>query len=294
LFKNIFVYQLVSAGQALDVESADRHAFTPCGLTTQSSIGWEPPRGNAYDAMLERIGSNIILKATLEKKSVPADIINRELGAIVQRIEDETGRKPGRKETAELRIQVIMDLLPKAFPKRASYPVWIDTEKARVIIGASSAGVADQIVSLMVASFDKISISLVHSTHTPMGVMTGWLDSGDAGESFAIGRQVELKATDESKATVKFSNHHLEAEKMREHMAQGKLPTKLQMSWRDRVSFILTDTMQLKKIEFLDGVMADYGDDDADSGFDADVAISTGELSTLIDDLIQAFGGQAL
>jgi recombination associated protein RdgC len=56
------------------------------------------------------------------------------------------------------------------------------------------------------------------------------------------------------------------------------------------VAFVLTESMQLKKIGFLDGVIAESGQDE--SGFDADVAISTGELRQLIPDLIEALGGE--
>jgi recombination associated protein RdgC len=62
------------------------------------------------------------------------------------------------------------------------------------------------------------------------------------------------------------------------------------MSWEGRLAFVLSESMQLKKIAFLDGVIADAGQDD--SGFDADVAISTGELRQMLPDLIEALGGE--
>jgi len=68
------------------------------------------------------------------------------------------------------------------------------------------------------------------------------------------------------------------------------LPTKLAMTWDDRVSFVLTEGLQLKKVAFLDTVFEGQGQDDG--GFDADVAIATGELSKLIPDLIEALGGE--
>ncbi|MDR0203248.1 MAG: recombination-associated protein RdgC, partial [Delftia acidovorans] len=70
---------------------------------------------------------------------------------------------------------------------------------------------------------------------------------------------------------------------------QGKLPTKLAMTWDDRVSFVLSDTLQIKKIAFLDSVLDEAGDE---GGFDTDVAIATGELGRLIPDLIEALGGE--
>jgi recombination associated protein RdgC len=62
------------------------------------------------------------------------------------------------------------------------------------------------------------------------------------------------------------------------------------MTWNDRVSFVLTDSLQLKKLDFLDGVFAGRPADD--EGFDADAAIATGELRQLIPDLVEALGGE--
>jgi len=58
------------------------------------------------------------------------------------------------------------------------------------------------------------------------------------------------------------------------------------------VAFVLTETLQLKKVQFLDGVMDDSGTDKKEDRFDADVALSTGLLSPLLDSLIEALGGE--
>ena len=81
----------------------------------------------------------------------------------------------------------------------------------------------------------------------------------------------------------------MDIEEVKEHVQQGKLPTRLAMTWDDRVSFVLSDTLQVKKIAFLDSVLDEAGDE---GGFDTDVAIATGELSRLIPDLIDALGGE--
>ncbi|GKT22539.1 recombination-associated protein RdgC [Acidovorax sp. SUPP3334] len=78
-------------------------------------------------------------------------------------------------------------------------------------------------------------------------------------------------------------------DEVREHIAAGKLPTKLAMTWDDRVSFLLTDCLQVRKIAFLDCVFDGTKTDEG--GFDTDVAIATGELAKLIPDLIEALGG---
>ena len=70
------------------------------------------------------------------------------------------------------------------------------------------------------------------------------------------------------------------------------VPTQLALTWDGRVSFVLTENFALKKIKLLDVVLE--GQEKAgkgDNNFDADVAISTGELGKLIPDLVEALGG---
>jgi recombination associated protein RdgC len=90
---------------------------------------------------------------------------------------------------------------------------------------------------------------------------------------------------------VRYSRHALDIDEVRQHITSGKVPTKLAMTWDGRVSFLLTDTFQIKKIAFLDGVF-DGTSQEKEDGFDADTAIATGELRQLIPDLIAALGGE--
>ena len=58
------------------------------------------------------------------------------------------------------------------------------------------------------------------------------------------------------------------------------------------MGFTLTQALQLKKIAFQEGVFEEGAASKDDDRFDADVALSTGELSGLITDLIDALGGE--
>jgi recombination associated protein RdgC len=64
------------------------------------------------------------------------------------------------------------------------------------------------------------------------------------------------------------------------------------MTWNGRVSFVLSDTLTLKKIKLLDVVVEGNAPGKDDDGFDADVALCTGELGRLIPDLVAALDGE--
>ena len=99
-----------------------------------------------------------------------------------------------------------------------------------------------------------------------------------------------MKSADAEKAVVRYARHPLDIEEIQAHIAAGKLPTKLALSWDERVSFVLTEGLQIKKLAFLDAATQGQSDD---GGFDADVALATGELRQFIPDLIAALGGES-
>lgn len=295
MFKNAIIYRLDPAWSMdlFDMEVAlGRQLFQPCGTTQAESCGWVPPRGQWHGALVESVAGQRILRFQIETKSVPAPVIKRHLDERIAKIEEEQGRKPGRKETRELKDEVRLALLPHAFPKTASILAWLDLENSRLVLDCSSQSKADALVAALVTCLEGLQVSLLNTQVAPQAAMTQWLTGNDEAwpDGFAPGRFVELNSGDEMKSVVKFDRHHLDDDQMRLHIGQGKLPTKLALDWQGRVSFVLTEGMQLKKFAFLDGVFEKQDGAEDNDGFDSDVAIATGELSALISDLVNALG----
>lgn len=272
-------------------EALAKSPFMECGATQEKSLGWIPPRGEEHGALVESVGGQWILRFMVESKVLPGSVLNRRVKEKAERIEKETGRKPGKKESRDLKEEAKLDLLPMAFTKQGSMWVWIDTEARTIVFDTSSQGRADEVVSLLVESLPGLSVSLLYTETSPQAAMSHWLSTQEPPVGFTVDRECELKSADEAKAVVRYSRHPLDIEEVQAHIAAGKLPTKLALTWDDRVSLMLTEGLQIKKIAFLDTVFEGSKSDDA--GFDTDVAIATGELSKLIPDLIEALGGES-
>jgi recombination associated protein RdgC len=91
---------------------------------------------------------------------------------------------------------------------------------------------------------------------------------------------------------VRYARHALDIEEVQQHITNGKLPTRLAMTWQGRVSFMLTETLQIKKLTFVEGVFQDDAASSKEDRFDADAAIATGEIRKLIPDLVEVLGGE--
>jgi recombination associated protein RdgC len=217
-------------------------------------------------------------------------VLNRRVEEKAAHIEATEGRKPGKKEKKELKDEAKLDLLPMAFTKQGAMWVWIDPQARTLVLDTGSQARADEVVSMLVEGLSGFALALVDTQTSAQAAMAHWLMSQEPPAGFSIDRECELKAADESKAVVRYARHPLDIDEVRQHIEHGKLPTRLAMTWDDRVSFVLTEGLQVRKIALLDAVMEGQSQDDG--GFDADVAIATGELSKLIPDLIEALGGE--
>ncbi len=272
-------------------EALAKMPFLECGATQEKSLGWVPPRGDAHGPLAESVGGQWILRFMVESKVLPGSVLARRVKEKAERIEQETGRKPGRKESKELKDEAKLDLLPMAFTKQASIWVWIDPTARLLVLDTGSQGRADEVVTLLVEALPGLSVSLLDIKTSPQAAMAHWLKEQEPPVGFTVDRECELKSANEEKAVVKYGRHPLDIAEVQGHIDAGKLPTKLALTWDDRVSFLLTERLQVRKLQFLDTVFEGRGGDEG--GFDTDVAIATGELSKLIPDLIEALGGES-
>ena len=298
MFKNVMVYRIGEgfAPTLADVQAALEPAqFVECGASQEKSVGWIPPRGEAYGPLVESVGGQWIVKLMIESKAVPGNVVRRRADERIAEIEAATGRKPGKKEKRDIMDDVLMSLLPQAFARQSTVVVWMDLDNRRLVLNSGSQGKADEVISALMNVLGGLSVSLIQTVTSPQAAMTQWLLAPSEDEwpaDLTVERETVLKSTGEDAASVRFTRHHLANDDVRKHVMEGKLPTQLALSWDGRVAFVLTETLQLKKVQFLDGVMDESGTDKNEDRFDGDVALSTGLLGPLLDSLIEALGDE--
>ena len=295
VFKNVIVYRIEGgwSPSLTEAEAAlDKFRFVPCTPSQEKSTGWTEPRGQDHGPLVESVGGQWVLEFMIEAKTLPGSVVRRKVDERCAQIEATTGRKPGKKERRDLKEDIPQELLPMAVTRHARVAVWIDPQEHRLVINATNAARADEVVTSLVKSFEGFAVTQVNTHIEPATAMSGWLSSQEPPAGFTIDRECELKATDESKSVVRYAKHALDIEEVKQHIAAGKRPTRLAMTWEDRVSFELSETMQLRKIVFLEGT-DDAKDGKKEDNFDADVAIATGELGELMPALLDALGGEA-
>ncbi|MNV05271.1 Recombination-associated protein RdgC [compost metagenome] len=82
---------------------------------------------------------------------------------------------------------------------------------------------------------------------------------------------------------------------MRRHIQSGKQCTRLAMTWADRISFVLTEDLVVKRLRPLDVLRENTEDmlgSNDEEKFESDLALFAGEATKLIAELIDALGGE--
>ena len=294
-FKNIFIYRLpadCAITAATLQEKLSAKPLQACSGLDKQSRGWVSCRGD--DRLVHTANGQILFALGVEQKLLPATIINRFTKERASEIEAQQGYKVGRREMKDLKEAITEELLPRAFALLRTTYAWLDTENGRLIIDAASSARAEELLEFLNKTLDELPVKPLHTELSPVAAMTDWLAGEEAPAGFTIDRELELRATGESKATVRYANHALEGEEILAHIAAGKRATRLGLTWSDRISFVLTEQLQIKRLEFLDIIKEESTTlaDTADELFDLDFTLMTGELSKMLTDLTEALGGE--
>jgi len=294
-FKNLKIYRLSSpwtlTGEQLE-DSLARHAYQSGNNLEMQSLGWIPPREGG--SLAYTLNHQILLCLRAEKKLLPATVVNQVAKARAQEIEEQQGYKPGRKQMKEIKERVTDELLPRAFSIYRDTRVWIDTVNHWLVIDAAASAKADEVIGLLAKTVDPLPLENLYVAQSPAAAMTGWLAADEPPSNFTVDQDTELRASGESRAAIRYVKHSIDAEDVRRHIQSGKQCTRLAMTWADRVSFVLTESLDVKRVAPLD-VLKEGTDTIAqndDEKFDSDMALMTGELAKLMADLVEALGGE--
>ena len=293
-FKNLQIYRLPANWpiSATELNSMlERQAFTPATSAELQRQGWAAPRG-AGAPLVHAVGGQYLLQLKTEKKLLPSTVVNQVAAARALEMEEAQGFAPGKKAMKELKERVTDELLPRAFAILSTTAVWIDPVNGWLVVDAASPAKADEVIKLLLKSVDKLPLESLRVMRSPVGAMTEWLQADESPAGFTVDQDAIMRATGESKAQVAYKRHTLEADDIRRHIAAGKQCTRLAMTWNDKISFVLDESLAIKSIKPLE-IIKESATRNDDERFDSDFTLMTGELAKMLADLVEALGGEA-
>lgn len=293
LFRNLMLFRLspeITPDLQLLEEGLANHPLPPCGALDMAVHGWVNPRHEGLFS--HTVNGQWLIALGHDTKVLPAAVIQQAARREADHIAEETGLPVSRKQMREIKERVTEELLAKAFTRQTHTLVWIDPINRWIGVNASNATRGDLVAEKLSRAINEIWTRRVEPRRSPMSAMTGWVAEGEAPSGFTIDQDLELRAPEENSG-IRYTRHNLDGDEIKQHIAAGKMATKLALTWRDKVSFVLTEEMQIKRLTFLDVLKEKIEADspDAEAEFDVAMTIMTGELSQLLADLMAALDG---
>lgn len=291
-FKNLKLFRLSNTwnwtAEQIDTFLA-KERFVSSGAAAPTASGWTPPREE--DARFAyTVDRQILCAFRSEKKLLPASVINQFVKQRAIELEEQQGFKPGRKQLRDLKEEVTNALIPRAFSLTRDTRVWIDPINHWLIIDTASASKAEEILSALGKAIYPFPVEPIQVTLSPAVAMTQWLTSSEAPANFTIDQDAELRAGGDQAAAIRYVKHALDSVDIEKHIQSGKQCTRLALTWHDKVSFVLTETLDVKRVvpqDILDEAKQLVPTNEAEK-FDGEFTLMCAELNALLAGLLEA------
>lgn len=269
--------------------SLAKKEFEPCQPQQQSSQGWVEPLHKG-EMVYEAHGAQLLMLKQ-EKRLLPSSVINEHLQVKIDDFEIAEGHAPSHKIRTQMKDDLTLELLPKAFTKSSRIPVLIFPRQGWLFVLSSSAKSADDTTAFLRESLGSLPISLISSDVSPTHMMTRWLNEPDTiPQDWSLGEEVGLQEPEAGK--VKVSNQDLLAEELTAHLNAGKLVSNLALIWREDISLMLEEDLCIKRIKLLleDGD-APSSSDPKEAKFAHEFAVTCNWVVPFCQSLLEALGG---
>ncbi|AGZ38171.1 TPA: recombination-associated protein RdgC [Pseudomonas putida] len=298
-FKNLTVYRLTQdiefAADTLQAALASKPA-RPCGSQELVTYGFIAPLGKGEDApLVHQSGNFFLISARKEERILPASVVNDAVKEKVEEIESAQQRKVYKKERDQIKDDTIQAMLPKAFIRRGVITAAIAPKLGLIIVNNASAKRAEDLLSTLREVMGSLPVRPVTVKIAPSATLTDWLKTGQASEGFHVLDECELQDTHEDGGSVRCKRQDLTSDEIKNHLATGKVATKLSLAWQDKLSFVLDDKLVIRRLKFeelLQEQAAQEGGEDALAEADATFVLMMMTFAEFLPALYDALGGE--
>lgn len=300
-FRNLLVYRLTQDlpfdAEALEAALASKLARA-CASQELTTYGFIAPFGKGADAPLVHVsGDFLLVAARKEERILPGSVVRDALKEKVDEIEAQQMRKVYKKERDQLKDEIVMSLLPRAFVRRSATFAAIAPKLGLILVDSASAKKAEDLLSTLREVLGSLPVRPLAVKMAPTATLTDWVKTQQAAPDFFVLDECELRDVNEDGGVVRCKRQDLTSEEIQLHLSSGKLVTQLSLAWQDKLSFVLDDKLVIKRLRFedllQDQAAQDGGDDDLGQQ-DASFTLMMLTLSDFLPALFEALGGEEI
>ena len=296
IFKNAHVftftkYFTLTASELSEYISTQK--FTPLMSTEFSHFGFVSPIKGGLNLVHEANG-NLLFCTRKEEKILPASYVKDLVDERVEELE-QSQLFVSKKQRAEIKDDVELDLLPRAFTRKTDVYAYINAENNTIVIDTASRGKAEDVLGLLRKAIGTLPVKGVELDCDASEVMTNWVINlfktpfkWYLGNEFSFGLEAHFSGLGDDSATAVVRNQEMDSAEVKVHLDAGQYVNKLALYHKESMSFMLHDDLSIKRIKF-DGIFEESYNDDVEK-FDGEFILMAGELNNMIADLYNEFG----
>lgn len=298
-FRNLLIYRLTQPlplnSETLEAALAQKVA-RPCSSQDMHTLGFVPPIGKGNEAPLVHVsGPYLLVALRKEERLLPGSVVRDAVDEKVEEIETQQMRKVYKKEREQLKDELLQTLLPRAFLRKSTTYAAIAPQQGWVIIDSSSTKKAEELLSTLREAMGSLPLRPLALCQAPSATLTHWVKSQQAGPSFYLLDECELRDTHEDGGVVRCKRQDLTSDEIQQHLEAGKKITQLSLGWQDQLSFVLDEKLAIKRLRFEDLLQEQAQQESGDDALgqqDASFTLMMLTLSQFIPSLINALGGE--
>lgn len=240
------------------------------------------------------------------ERQLPGKAIRKAVDDRVKEIRKAEGRIVRGREKQEIKDDIVMAMLPRAFTVSSDINVLLTEEF--IFIDQTSRSKAEDALQLIREALGSLPCVPLHTVMNPGTMMSAWAHNGHTGTTtLRIGNSFKLEDVFEGGSTL--SGSHLDLSEtdseLLSNLSEGRAVTELGLTLSDDkldgemqldIAFTLTDQYVVKGIkwpsEFLDIAAEELGDDDSDySAERVNMMLVFSGLHTILHRLVDELGG---
>lgn len=265
-------------------------AFRDCPPSMAQSVGWAAPVGDEEAPLVQMINNCLTICLQIEEKILPAIVIRQELNKKIKALQARDDRKIYQKEKNNLKDELIMTLLPRAFSKISQVHAYIDSSNQFLVLSTTHEKRTEQFVSLLKKSIGDCFVAYDVGKISP--TLTHWLQHQSYPSAFSIEKSCVLQDQNQVNRVIRCQQQDLFAASIQELLKDGCQVKQIAMDWQDHINFVLVNDFSLQSIRFKDELLAQANDMEAETAeqkFIADFFILTQTMSNLFVELLTVF-----
>lgn len=253
IFSNIVAYKLES-GQLPDCaeqlsELLAAFSFTPPLSSEAQRIGFSAPTDASQDLAVNVGDPAMVVALRTDKKTIPASAVKILLKEKIKQTEATQGFRVARKQAAELKENLLDQLLPKTLPSTSITHILLYGDV--IFIGASNVKAADLAVSYLLKALQGVTFSFPFTVHLS-DHMTQWLLDDHVDETLSVS---DFALLEDGGGSIQWKNHDADEQDVKKYVNQGKAVTKIRLEYSppdsqlDPITFTLNNKGIIQQIK---------------------------------------------